>query len=135
MTDRKPNLMPVESWVDQQIREAERRGEFANLPGKGKPLPPVDTSDPMWWVKQKLEAEGLESPLHPALELRRDVARELAAVAMLGDERQVRAALELINARIRKANRTMIDGPPTDLAPVAIEAWIDGWRERRAARG
>ncbi len=27
-----------ESWVDQQIREAQERGDFDNLPGTGKPL-------------------------------------------------------------------------------------------------
>jgi DnaJ family protein C protein 28 len=27
-----------ESWIDQQIREAQERGAFDNLPGKGKPL-------------------------------------------------------------------------------------------------
>ena len=27
-----------EKWVDQQIREAQERGEFDNLPGTGKPL-------------------------------------------------------------------------------------------------
>lgn len=27
-----------ENWVDQQIREAQERGEFDNLPGTGKPL-------------------------------------------------------------------------------------------------
>jgi DnaJ family protein C protein 28 len=27
-----------ESWIDQQIREAQERGQFDNLPGKGKPL-------------------------------------------------------------------------------------------------
>ena len=33
--------VPVENWgshVDQMIREAQRRGEFDNLPGAGKPL-------------------------------------------------------------------------------------------------
>ena len=27
-----------EKWVDQQIREAQERGEFDNLPGRGKPI-------------------------------------------------------------------------------------------------
>jgi DnaJ family protein C protein 28 len=27
-----------ESWIDQKIREAQERGDFDNLPGKGKPL-------------------------------------------------------------------------------------------------
>lgn len=27
-----------ESWIDEQIREAQERGQFDNLPGKGRPL-------------------------------------------------------------------------------------------------
>ena len=27
-----------EKWVDQQVREAQERGEFDNLPGRGKPI-------------------------------------------------------------------------------------------------
>lgn len=30
-----------EHWIDQQIREAQERGDFDNLPGAGKPLDPV----------------------------------------------------------------------------------------------
>ena len=33
-----------ESWIDRQIRQAQERGDFDNLPGKGKPLPPPDQS-------------------------------------------------------------------------------------------
>jgi hypothetical protein len=36
-----------ESAVDKQIREAEERGEFDNLPGKGRPLR-LDTWDAEW---------------------------------------------------------------------------------------
>lgn len=32
------NRKDWESWIDQQIREAQERGEFDDLPGKGKPL-------------------------------------------------------------------------------------------------
>lgn len=28
----------IEGWVEEQIQEAMARGDFANLPGKGKPL-------------------------------------------------------------------------------------------------
>ena len=31
-----------ESWIDRQIRQAQERGDFDNLPGAGKPLPPPD---------------------------------------------------------------------------------------------
>ena len=37
-SQRKGDDQSWESWVDQLIREAQARGEFDNLPGKGKPL-------------------------------------------------------------------------------------------------
>ena len=36
--DKPRNPRDWEKWIDQQIREAQERGEFDNLPGKGKPL-------------------------------------------------------------------------------------------------
>ena len=47
-----------ESPVDRTIREAVERGDFDDLPGKGKPLPgagrigPVDEN---WWIRGYLE--------------------------------------------------------------------------------
>src|SRR6201996_8176778 len=35
---RKPPQMKFRTWIDQQVSDAERRGVFDNLPGKGKPL-------------------------------------------------------------------------------------------------
>ncbi|MGV9308285.1 DnaJ family domain-containing protein [Nonomuraea sp. NPDC003727] len=49
MTDR------FETLIDRQIREAQERGEFDDLPGAGKPLPNRDElNDELWWVKRKL---------------------------------------------------------------------------------
>ncbi|WNI16501.1 DnaJ family domain-containing protein [Actinacidiphila sp. ITFR-21] len=42
MTERKPPGVSFESWTDKQIREAEARGAFADLPGVGKPLPALN---------------------------------------------------------------------------------------------
>jgi len=36
--DRKPASRDWESWIDQQIREAQEQGAFDNLPGKGHPI-------------------------------------------------------------------------------------------------
>lgn len=131
MSERKPFAVPFTSWIDQQIASAQRRGDFDNLAGAGKPLPQRDTSDPAWWVKQKLASENLEMPLPASLQVRKEVARTLAAIAMLDDESRVREALTLLNQRIRKANATSIDGPPTNLAPIPIDAWIDQWKAKR----
>ena len=49
-----------ESLVDRQIREAQERGEFDNLPGAGKPLDLSDTGDPDWWVKRFAARENID---------------------------------------------------------------------------
>lgn len=84
MTERKPPGVSFESWVDRQIRQAEARGEFTELPGAGKPLPEVtDTPyDELWWIKRKMAREGL-SVLPPTLALRKEAEDVLAAIPAL----------------------------------------------------
>ena len=46
----------VESALDKAIR----RGDFDDLPGLGKPLTGLHgSSDPDWWIKQKMDTEGI----------------------------------------------------------------------------
>ena len=60
MSARKPPGLGWESWIDRQVREAEERGEFDDLPGAGKPTPGLDKPfDELWWVKDKLRQSGL----------------------------------------------------------------------------
>ena len=64
-----------ESLVERQIRLAQERGEFDDLPGKGKPLPGLDgPDDENWWLKGYLRREGLtaELLLPTPLQLRRE---------------------------------------------------------------
>ncbi|MFG3441631.1 DUF1992 domain-containing protein [Nonomuraea sp. NPDC047897] len=132
MTDRKPLGVNFESWIDRQIREAEERGEFDDLPGKGKPLPDLDKPyDEMWWIKQKLRSEGLSMPLPPTLQLRRDAEEALEEAARAGSEREVRRIVEDVNTRIREAIRTGLPGPPLNLVPYDVEKVVARWRASR----
>lgn len=102
MTERKPPGVPFESWVDKQIRDAEQRGEFAQLPGAGQPLPEVtDTAyDELWWIKRKMAREGL-SVLPPALALRKEAEDALAAAYAARSERLVRKIITDVNVKLR----------------------------------
>ncbi|MFC4011909.1 DUF1992 domain-containing protein [Nonomuraea purpurea] len=132
MTERKPMGMPFESWVDRQIREAEERGEFDDLPGKGKPLPGLDRpQDDMWWIKQKVEREGLKMPLPPTLALRKEAEEALAEARGARSETQARQIVEDINDKIRKAIRTGMSGPPLNLMPFDVEEIVSEWRRSR----
>jgi len=121
---RKPLTSPFENVIEEQIRAAQERGEFDNLPGAGKPLGDIDEPhDPMWWVKRKLRDEKL-SLLPDALQIRVDLERALEART----EAELREALLDLNQRIARLNSRVTDGPPTTLAPVDIEAVIRCWR-------
>lgn len=131
MTERKPPGVPFESWVDKQIREAEERGAFADLPGAGKPLPALDEPyDELWWIKGKMRREGL-SVLPPALVLRKAAEDAVAAVAEARSERQVKRIIADINERIEAAIRRPPEGPPLNLVPFDVERVIADWREER----
>ncbi|MBH5335820.1 DUF1992 domain-containing protein [Streptomyces pactum] len=131
MTERKPPGVSFETWADRQIREAEERGEFNELPGFGKPLPGLDRPyDDEWWVKEKMRREQL-SYLPPALALRKEAEDTLAAVERARSERQVREILAGINEKIAAALRRPPPGPPLQLTPFDIEQVVTDWRARR----
>ena len=128
MTERKPAWETPETFAERLIREAEERGELKNLAGEGKPLPGLDDPpDELWWVKQKLKAEGL-SFLPPELELRTEVLRFRESLASLRSEQEVRLRAAELNARICEQNRTVVSGPMTELAPFDPEWLVERWR-------
>ena len=132
----------VESLVERQIRLAQERGEFDDLPGKGKPLPGLDgPDDENWWLKGYLRREGLSTePLLPTpLQLRREIERLPDTVAGLPDERAVRGLVRELNRRIAEWLRAPV-GPAVPVAPVDVDAVVARWlldraalRDRRAA--
>ncbi|WP_409472408.1 DUF1992 domain-containing protein [Streptomyces sp. HC307] len=134
MTERKPPGVSFESWTDKQIRDAEARGDFAHLPGAGKPLPKdvEATYDEQWWIKRKLAREGL-SVLPPTLALRKEAEDALVAAAKAPSERAVRKIVEDINVRIRDMMFKPPPGPPLGLKPYDVEDVVRQWRERRTA--
>jgi Domain of unknown function (DUF1992) len=131
MSERKPEGMEFESFVEQQIRRAQAEGAFRDLPGAGRPIPEVDKPlDELWWLKAKLKREGLDL-LPEALAVRRDVERALARARTLRSEREVRALLLVLNRRIQRLNATATGGPPTSLAAVDVEEAVREWRASR----
>ncbi|MGK5740644.1 DUF1992 domain-containing protein [Micromonospora sp. URMC 103] len=125
-----------EAAVEAQIRSAQERGEFDNLPGAGKPIPgrnlPYDES---WWIKSFMEREKLPSDLllPTPLQLRRRVERVPDEVRDLPNEAAVRAFCALLNNEILAWLR-LPTGPRVVVRPVNVDEVVRRWRdERRAA--
>ena len=117
--------------MDLQIERAMVRGDFDNLPGAGKPLPPMDP-DPNWWLKKFIERENITGVLPEALQLRKDDAELDARLDGLTTEQRVREELEAFNRRVVNARRQLQGGPPVVTALREVEAEIAKWRQRRS---
>lgn len=135
MAERKPSGVPVEHWVERQIREAQERGEFDGLRGAGKPIPDLhQPHDELWWVRRKLRDEHIVGA-PPSIAIRRDVERTRETIARTHREDRVRELLTTLNERIRAVNATATSGPSTSLVPLDVDREVERWRADRLERG
>ena len=134
MASNKPVGQTWESYTDAVFHHAERTGQFANLPGAGKPIPGLDEPyDENWWLKQMLRREDL-SALPDSLRFKLELQKELEQLPRIPFEDQLREKIAQINARIRKMNATIVDGPPLNLSMLDADALIEQWREKHGKR-
>jgi hypothetical protein len=118
-----------ESWIDRQIREAEERGEFDDLPGAGRPLPDLERPyDELWWVKKLMQRENL-SVTPPTMQVRLERERALERIGEARSEDEVRRIVSLVNDRIREVNAKAASGPPSNLMPIDVDEALRRWRE------
>ena len=122
-------------WVDLQVQEAMRRGEFDDLPGAGKPLDLPDKHDPDWWVKRLIEREKITGIAPVAIGLRKEDAELDAVLDREASADGVRRVVTDFNARIVDARRQLTGGPPVVTPTRDVEAEVEAWQQRRTARG
>jgi hypothetical protein len=137
MTERKPQGMNFQSWIDKQVSDAEKRGVFENLPGAGKPLPLRRSGEDYGqaWIQDYARREGVtaEEFLPTPLRLRREIERLKEAVPQMRSEEEVREAVSDLNRRILQWRKIPV-GPPIFVPLVKKEEMIGRWQAAQAAR-
>ncbi|MCR3752514.1 MULTISPECIES: J-domain-containing protein [Lentzea] len=129
MTQRKPPGMGFESWIDRQIREAQERGEFDDLPSAGKPLPGAgEALEEDWWIRRKVREEEGTTGLPPSLVLRKQAETARARALAAATDEEARSIIERMNAEILDALRKPLSGPPLNLMPFDVGELL---RERK----
>lgn len=124
-----------ESAVERQIREAQERGDFDDLPGAGKPLDLGDLNDPDWWVKRlaKREQIDLGGALPGALGLRKEASGFPESLADVRREEQAREILDDFNKRVLADRLRPAVGrlPPAIARTVDVDDMVREWAELR----
>jgi hypothetical protein len=125
-----------ETRVERLIREAQERGEVADLPGAGRPLPGAgEPYDENWWLKSLVRRERLSgAALSPVLALRKESEDLARIVAAKPTEESVREFVDDLNARIREARSGVSDGPALVIRTHDVEKVVAAWRRARADR-
>jgi len=134
MTERKPQSMTFETWVEQQIRRAHDEGAFDGLSLAGKPLPRRDREKSSYeWALEWARRENVDplGMLPPGLALRREKQDLPDALARLSSESAVRAAVEDLNARIELYWRRPAEGPQVAIGQVDVVEAVAQWRSQR----
>jgi len=122
------------TYVDQQIRIAMANGEFDDLPGAGKPIEGLGSShDPDWWLKKLVEREQI-TVLPMSVQLRHEDADIDERLDAISTEADVRRVLDDFNRRVIAARYRAPEGPPLITMPRDVDAEVEAWAGRRAAR-
>jgi hypothetical protein len=129
--------MSFPSWIDQQIADAEKRGVFNDLPGKGKPLDlkPSGGDYGDAWVRDYARREGVQPDefLPTPLKLRREIEALTEDVGQFRSEEEVREVASDINRRIVEWRRIPV-GPPIHVRLVNADDLVARWRAARRGR-
>jgi hypothetical protein len=135
MTERKPPGVSFETWVDRQITQAQERGDFAALPGAGRPLQNLDREETAYdWALAKARREGVDTGamLPPGLRLRRERDELPHRVAGLSTEAEVRAVVDDYNARVEAFWRLPAESRWAAVPGLAdVEALVEAWLRGR----
>jgi len=124
-----------QTWVDLQIRQAQERGAFDDLPGAGKPIEGLGAEhDPDWWLKKLIARERVTGVLPEALQLRKDDLELDALLDRQPNETFVRRELESFNSRVVRARMQLQGGPPVITRTREVDAEVSAWQERRRSR-
>ncbi|HEV7624669.1 MAG TPA: DUF1992 domain-containing protein, partial [Amnibacterium sp.] len=123
-----PSMDQRAQIVEIAIEQAQRRGEFDGLSGAGKPLSGLNAvRDPDWWIRRKIEREGLTGLGPPALTLRAEDDGLERRLDGLAGENAVRELLEDFNRRVREARRQLLGGPPVVTPLRDVDAEVAAW--------
>jgi hypothetical protein len=134
MTERKPQGMTFETWVEQQIRRASDEGAFEGLSYTGRPLPRRDREKSSYeWALEwaRREEDDVAAMLPTGLALRKEREQLPGLIAQQASEVAVRALVQAHNERVDQYYRRPVEGVWVPVGMADVEAEVAAWRAGR----
>jgi hypothetical protein len=97
-------MFPLDIIAEEKIREAMARGEFANLPGAGKPLRLEDNSMVPGELRVAYKILKNAGCIPPELELRKEIITLRSLLRTIEDGEAKRDAVRELNNKLLKMN-------------------------------
>jgi hypothetical protein len=116
--------------VEQRIKEAQERGEFDNLPGRGKPLNLEDDSHVPEDLRLAYKILKNADCLPPELQERKEIRQMEDLLASLPDEKERYKLIKKINFRIMKLNMVGRKSPLLEEKQIYYRKVIDRSAEK-----
>jgi hypothetical protein len=97
-------MFGYEKIVEKKIKEAEERGEFENLPGRGRPLKLDDDSRIPADLRLAYKILKNADCLPPEIELQKEIRKMEDMLKNIPDEKERYLQIKRINFKIMKLN-------------------------------
>jgi hypothetical protein len=123
-------LPGYEKIVEQRIKEAMEKGEFENLPGKGKPIPLEDDSHVPEDLRLAYKLLKNADCLPPELLEKKEILQMEDMLATIPDEKERYKLIKKINFKIMKLNEMGRKSPLLEENQVYFKKLIDRIAEK-----
>ncbi|NTV34996.1 MAG: DUF1992 domain-containing protein [Deltaproteobacteria bacterium] len=123
-------LPGYEKIVEQRIKEAMEKGEFDDLPGKGKPLPLEDDSHVPEDLRLAYKVLKNADCLPPELLEKKEILQMEDMLAKIPDEKERYKLIKKINFKIMKLNEMGRKSPLLEENQVYFKKLIDKIAEK-----
>jgi hypothetical protein len=97
-------MSAFQDLIEKKIKEAQQRGEFDNLPGKGKPLELEDDSRVPEDLRLAYKILKNADCLPPEIELKKEIRQMEDMLDSIPDEKERYRLIKKINLKITRLN-------------------------------
>jgi hypothetical protein len=104
-------MLAFQKIVERRIKEAQERGDFANLPGQGHPIHLEDDSHVPEDLRLAYKILKNADCIPPELQLRKEIRQMEDMLAGIPDEKEKYRQIKKINYKIMQLNMTRKRSP------------------------